>query len=346
MFKKVLKLTILILVSSNLINYSFQFYGNNSILAQTNQSPRAFDQTTNEFNLHSYKYIVWSAGDEEDRFILFARSIDGGKSYSPAVSLSGNIHAAVFDPEVSSSGKNVYVVWQGESDNGNQDIFLRRSSNYGATFGEVENISNDPGGSANPELIVLNNRSHLTWEGTTPGNNFIFYTKSDDGSNFDPPQIISNDRGISYKPEFIVNDNLVSDSFTYKVTDNKGSESNVATVDVNIDEVNRLTKKEAAESVSIDSNHEINITLKGNDQDNDPLKFKIVAPPSAGRLYNFDPDSGTVTYIPNENNEVDISWHNYLNGHDQILTKAVNDGKHNLQDRLPIGINDPFKSKR
>jgi len=338
-------LGLLILISGNFINSGIHIHGSNHILAQTNQAPQAFDQGPNKSNLGSFRYIVWSAGDEEDRFILFTRSTDGGRSYLPSVSLSGKSHSEVFNPEVSSSGKNVYVVWQGESDNGNQDIFLRKSSDYGASFGDIENISNDLGGSGNPDILVSNNNTHITWEGTTPSNNFIYYTKNEDGSNFESPQIISNDKGISYNPEFKVKDNLMSDSFTYMVTDNKGSESNVATVDVNIDAVNRPTMKEDPKSVSIDSNHEVYITLKGYDQDNDPLQFKIVTTPSAGRLYNFDPNAGTVTYIPNENN-VDISWHNYVNGHDQILTQAVNDGKHNLHDRLQIEINDPFKSKR
>ena len=80
----------------------------------------------------------------------FSRSTDDGKSFSSPLSLSGKTRSNVFNPEVSSSGSNVYVVWQGQSATGNQDIFLRKSSDYGSTFSETENISNDPGGSGNP----------------------------------------------------------------------------------------------------------------------------------------------------------------------------------------------------
>src|SRR5437867_135355 len=210
MYEKYLTLFSLFLIS--VIGFNFHFYIDHHILAQNNQSPQAFDQSTNESNLSNYRYLAWSAGEEEDRYILFARSTDGGKTFSSPVSMSGSSRSTVFNPEVSSSGNNVYLVWQGQSKNGNQDIFLRKSSDYGSTFGEIENISNDPGGSGNPKVTVDGNSTHIAWEGTTPGNNFIFYTKSDDGSAFDATQKISSNIGMSYKPELIVKDSPTDDS--------------------------------------------------------------------------------------------------------------------------------------
>ena len=310
---------------------------------QTNLAPQAFDQSINESNLSNYRYLTWSAGEEEDRYILFARSTDGGKTFPSPVSLSGSSRSAVFNPEVSSSGNNVYVAWQGQSKNGNQDILLRKSSDYGSTFSDIENISNDPGGSGNPEVTVDGNSSHIVWEGTTPGNNFIFYTKSDDDSAFDSPQKLSSNLGISYKPEIIVKEKPSSDSFTYKVTDEKGAQSNVATVDVNIDTIDKSKLEDEAKSVSVDSNQEVDITLKANDKGNDSLQYEIVAPPSDGSLDNFDPTTGTLTYIPNENNEIDISWHNYMNGHDRTMTKIVDNG--DSVSNVEIENSDPFKAK-
>src|SRR6187401_521475 len=133
-------------VESNVATVNVEVNENN----QTNQAPLAFDQSTNESDSYIHKYVVWSVGEEEDRYILFARSTDGGKSFSSPLSLSGSSRSNVFNPEVSSNDNNVYVVWQGQSTNGNQDIFLRKSSDYGASFSAAENISNDPGGSGNP----------------------------------------------------------------------------------------------------------------------------------------------------------------------------------------------------
>ena len=313
---------------------------------QTNQAPQAFDLSTNETNSSNYRYLTWSAGEEDDRYILFARSTDGGKTYSSPVSLSSNIRSTVFNPEVSSSGNNVYVVWQGLSITGNQDIFLRKSTDYGSSFGEIENISKDPGGSGNPQVEIVGNSTHVAWEGTTPGNNFIFYTTSDDGSAFESPQKLSSNLGISYKPEIIVKENPSSDSFTYKVTDENGAQSNVATVNVNVDTTDQSTLEDDVKSVSIASNQEIDITLKAKDKDNDTLLYDIVTPPSDGTLDNYDPSSGTVTYVPNENNEVDISWHNYINGHDRTMTKTVDSGDSDSASSVGVENDDPFKAKR
>src|SRR6476659_10805264 len=70
---------------------------------QTNQAPHAFDVSTNESNLNNYRYLVWSAGDEEDRFILFARSADGGKTITSPIRLICNIRSEVFNTEIYTS---------------------------------------------------------------------------------------------------------------------------------------------------------------------------------------------------------------------------------------------------
>ena len=331
-------------VESNTATVSVEVTENN----QTNQAPQAFDQVTNEANLSDYRYAVWSAGEEEDRYIFFSRSTDGGNTFSSPLSISGKSRSPVFNPEVSSSGNNIYVVWQGQSDNGNQDIFMRKTVDYGSSFSGVENLSNDPGGSGNPQVTINGNTTHVAWEGTTPGNNYIFYSKSDDGSKFDSPQKIGANKGIPYSPELIVNDNPVTDSFTYKAVDDNGAESNVATVEVNTDTVNQNTLKEQTRSISVDSSQEIDITLKAKDLDKDPVQFEIVTPPTEGHLDKFDPNSGKVTYVPDEDNKIDIQWHSYQNGQDRIVSQVVDNGQEGNENgnsgQTPS--HDPFKAKQ
>jgi hypothetical protein len=314
---------------------------------QTNQAPQAFDQVANEANLSEYRYAVWSAGEEEDRYILFSRSTDGGKTFSTPLSLSGKIRTSVFNPEVSSSGNIVYVVWQGQSENGNQDIFMRKSVDYGSSFSGVENLSNDPGGSGNPQVTINGNTTHVAWEGTTPDNNYIFYSKSDDGSKFDSPQKIGDNKGVPYSPELIVKDNPVTDSFTFKAVDDNGAESNVATVEVNADIVNQNTLKDETKSISVDSSQEIDITLNAKDLNQDPIKYEIVTSPTGGHLNKFDPNSGKVTYVPDEDNKIYIQWHNYQTGQDRIVSKVVDNGQEeNDGNNVQNQSNDPFKAKQ
>jgi hypothetical protein len=153
-----------------------------------------------------FRYLVWSEGDEDSRFILFKRSNDGGKTFNNAITLSGNAPSAVFNPKLSSEGNNVFVVWQGDSNSGNQDILMRKSTDNGKTFGGVINLSNDRAGSGNPEINVNASSVYVVWDGTTPGNNEIFYRRSlNNGSNFDSVRNLSNDGGVSYEPKVVVN---------------------------------------------------------------------------------------------------------------------------------------------
>lgn len=153
-----------------------------------------------------FSYIVWSEGDEDGRYILFKRSTDGGKTHGDILRLSPGIPSAVFNPKVSSAGNNVYVVWQGDSQSGNQDILMRKSTDNGKTFSKEINVSNDPAGSGNPEIKVNSSSVFVVWDGTTPGSNEIFYRKSiNNGSNFDGIKNLSNDGGISYEPKVVLN---------------------------------------------------------------------------------------------------------------------------------------------
>lgn len=52
-------------------------------------------------------------------------------------------------------------------------------------------------------------------------------------------------------------------------------------------------------SVSTWFEHSINLALRGEDPDDDPLTFRIVAGPRHGVLHEFDPATGTVRYVPN-----------------------------------------------
>jgi hypothetical protein len=151
-----------------------------------------------------YQYVVWSEGDEDNRFILFKRSVNN-KVVEDAITLSGNIPSAAFNPKVTSLGSNVYVVWQGDSDSGNQDILMRKSNNYGESFGDVINLSNDRAGSGNPEINVNSSNVYVVWDGTTPSNNDIYFRKSvNNGTNFDKVKNLSTNNGVSYEPKVVL----------------------------------------------------------------------------------------------------------------------------------------------
>lgn len=153
-----------------------------------------------------FDYLVWSEGDEDNRYILFKRSVNN-KEFEDAITLSGSVPSAVFDPKVTSEGNNVYVVWQGDSESGNQDILMRKSEDNGKSFGDLINLSNDRAGSGNPEINVNSSSVYVVWDGTTPGNNDIYFRKSiNNGADFDKVRNLSTDGVISYEPKVVVDE--------------------------------------------------------------------------------------------------------------------------------------------
>src|SRR6185436_19986210 len=69
------------------------------------------------------------------------------------------------------------------------------------------------------------------------------------------------------------------------------------------------------QELSTDANADLDITLIGEDTDNDPIQFEIVSSPADATLNNFDSAKGTVTYSPEMN----------YTGNDSFSFKVVDD---------------------
>src|ERR1041385_4749545 len=119
-----------------------------------------------------------------------------------------------------------------------------------------------------------------------------------DLSNFDASQGTA-----TYKPN---KDFVGQDSFTFKATDDKGSESNIATVTIDVKAANQAPVSED-QSVSVDKNKLLDITLVAKDGEGNPIQFALEAQPANGDLSNFDSSQGTATYKPNKEYKVNFS---------------------------------------
>lgn len=77
----------------------------------------------------------------------------------PTINLSNNDGGSE-SPDIAAIKNMVYVVWRDTSP-GNSDIFYRRSTDGGATFGPTINLSNNQGSSGSPALAVDHNNVYL-----------------------------------------------------------------------------------------------------------------------------------------------------------------------------------------
>jgi gliding motility-associated-like protein len=113
--------------------------------------------------------------------------------------------------------------------------------------------------------------------------------------------------GVTYTPNANYNG---PDSFTYRANDGTAN-SNTATVSITVTPVNDAPIANA-QTITINEDQSVAITLTGSDVDGDPLTYSIVANPTNGTLSGTAPN---VTYTPNSN----------YNGSDSFTFK-VNDG--------------------
>ena len=113
---------------------------------------------------------------------------------------------------------------------------------------------------------------------------------------------------VSYNPEANYSG---SDSFTFKANDGK-ADSNTATVTIGVASVNDKPVV-AGQSVEVNEDGSVSITLTGSDEDGDTLSFTVLSQPKKGTLSGTAP---ALSYSPKAN----------YSGSDSFTFKA-NDGK-------------------
>jgi hypothetical protein len=87
----------------------------------------------------------------------------------------------------------------------------------------------------------------------------------------------------------------------------------------------------SSQSISVDQDKQIKITLEAIDEDNDPLQFDIAADPSQGSLTGFDNTKGTVIYVPKEG---------YF-GDDKFIFKVIDDkGSESNAADVNVNVNE------
>lgn len=103
-------------------------------------------------------------------------------------------------PSIAVSGTNVHVVWE-EMRDGNFEIYYKRSTDNGATWGADTRLTLDPGDSFCPSLIASGANVHLAWQDSRDGNEEIYYKVStDNGSTWGPDVRLSDYPSISQLP--------------------------------------------------------------------------------------------------------------------------------------------------
>src|SRR5229473_2662472 len=144
--------------------------------------------------------LVWADINPADlnTDIFFARSSDGGATFSTAQNVS---HSSGFSSNpwlTVDAGANINVSWE-DNTPGNRDIFFARSTDSGTTFPTPVNLSADSGLSLAAQIAAdKNGNINVAWQDHTPGISQIFFSRFSSGAaaNHPPVAVVGPDQTV------------------------------------------------------------------------------------------------------------------------------------------------------
>jgi hypothetical protein len=162
----------------------------------------------------NYVYVAWSdntpvTGSGGMREVWMRASSNNGRSFGPAIRITTNTGTSE-NPSVAAVGSYVYVAWDDDTSvtgsGGKDEIWMRVSSNNGASFGSAIRITTNTGSSINPSVAAVGSNVYVAWQDDTPvagsGDKpgIWLRTSLNSGGSFGGATCISTDTGRSSNP--------------------------------------------------------------------------------------------------------------------------------------------------
>jgi hypothetical protein len=131
-------------------------------------------------------YTVWGDGSKGGGDTFFKRSTTSGDSFQNTKDLSNGIDGEASNIHIVKEGNNVYVVWTEGGSFSDSEVYFKRSTDNGASFGSTINLSNDGSSSQKPEIAVAGDNVYVVWVDVSDGEDHqLFFKRStDNGASF------------------------------------------------------------------------------------------------------------------------------------------------------------------
>ena len=155
----------------------------------------------------TYVYVAWDdytpvSGSGGSSEIWMRVSSNNGGTFGPPIRISTNTYDSAC-PYVAASGSYVYVAWQDSTpvsgSGGNYEVWLRVSSNYGASFGPPIRISTNTYASQFPSVAAVGTYVYVAWHDFTP--------VSGSGTQPEIWMRVSSNNGASFGPAIRISTN-------------------------------------------------------------------------------------------------------------------------------------------
>ncbi|MEO0077505.1 MAG: sialidase family protein [candidate division WOR-3 bacterium] len=121
-------------------------------------------------------HLAWTDYRNGNSETYYKRSTNAGASWSLDVRLTNDTFPT-YTASVAVAGAYVHVVF-GDWRSGNEEVYYKRSTDAGATWGPDTRLTNATGYSSYPAVAAGGNTVHVAWQDTRDGNYEIYYKRS------------------------------------------------------------------------------------------------------------------------------------------------------------------------
>lgn len=140
--------------------------------------------------------------------IYYKRSTDAGVTWGADVRLTNNTGDSQY-PSIAVSGSAVHIAWQ-DSRDGNFEIYYKRSTDAGITWGADTRLTNAAYESWNPSMSVSGASVNIVWQDRRDVNDEIYTKRSADGGNTWEADIrLTNNSDVSTLPSVTISGSVV-----------------------------------------------------------------------------------------------------------------------------------------
>jgi hypothetical protein len=283
---------------------------NGIVLRKSNNNGNTFDKTISLSNNYSLTfnpkissqgnniYSTWisihnQSTENQTLEIAFTKSLNKGITFDKVTNITNNAKLS-FDPQIASSGNNVYIVWTNGTFVTNEfpllkDTIFIASSNFGETFDKAISLNNYTGWSVNPKIKSSGDKLYVLWEEVNQNKNgdiilcaigITHPTECDHKIN------VSNNTSNSIQPSFDISNS--GDVFVTWVDDNANNGSSISIKKIN--------------------------NYKNKDVEKSTILFNTT------NAYSSNPQ----VVVSNNYDKAFILWNSNLTSNDEIYLKNIN----------------------
>ena len=147
-------------------------------------------------------HVVWTAGFE----IYYKHSTDNGQTWGDDTRLTQESHES-WSPSIAISGENIHVVWPDDRD-GNEEIYYKRSTDNGQTWGKDTRLTQESHESWSPSIAVSGDNIHIIWYDRRDGS--VYYKRSlNNGETWTADQRLPDTSHSSWTSSIAVSENNI-----------------------------------------------------------------------------------------------------------------------------------------